>query len=232
MDPSITGLQMQSNGSRVAPVYQLALTGDVLGLQSILGNESNTNEELNLLWEKDDIGRNALFAASMLGRSDVVRELVKHGAEVNSWTVRGYSALHYSALWGQLDTLKTLVELGADIAATNFRGERAKEVASRYSKTDCADYLSWAEAKQSLQSYITMVRQLISDPEKVQGKLNKEDKNICNNTCTSKSDWIHNTKNATTEDFWEQRKHIEDVLSPILAKITHPADATSKASKH
>lgn len=56
----------------------------------------------------------------------------------------GYSPLHYAALWGQLDTLVTLVELGADIEARNFRGERAKEVASRYSKTDCIDYLSWA----------------------------------------------------------------------------------------
>ncbi|XP_062383706.1 ankyrin repeat domain-containing protein 45 isoform X1 [Sardina pilchardus] len=223
---------MLSRGNCVGSVYQFALAGDVLGIQSILENESASNEERsNLLWEEDDIGRNALFAASMLGRSNVVRELVKHGADVNTWTVRGYSPLHYSALWGQLDTLKTLVELGADIQAINFRGERAKEVASRYSKTDCADYLSWAEAKQRLQSYVTMVRETLADPERIQGKLNKEDKNICNNTCTAKSDWILNSKNPTTQDFYEQRKHIEDVLSPILAKLTPQADATSKVNK-
>ncbi|XP_048114303.1 ankyrin repeat domain-containing protein 45 isoform X2 [Alosa alosa] len=197
---------MQSSNC-VGSVYQLALAGDVPGIQSILENESATNEERsNLLWEEDDIGRNALFAAS-------------------------YSPLHYSALWGQLDTLKTLVELGADIQAINFRRERAKEVASRYSKMDCADYLSWAEAKQRLQSYITMVRETLADPERIQGKLSKEDKNVCNNTCTAKSDWILNSKNPTTQDFCEQRKHIEDVLSPILAKLTPQADASSKVNK-
>ncbi|XP_031418864.1 ankyrin repeat domain-containing protein 45 [Clupea harengus] len=218
--------------SCVGSVYQLALAGDVPGIQSILQNERDTNQERpDLLWEKDDIGRNALFAASMLGRSNVVRELIEQGAEVNTWTVRGYSPLHYSALWGQLDTLKTLVELGADIQATNFRGERAKEVASRYSKMDCADYLSLAEAKQSLQSYITMVRETLADPEKHHGKLNKEDKNACINACTAKSDWILNSKNPTTQDFRDQRKHLEDVLSPIMAKLTPKASATSQLSK-
>lgn len=76
------------DNSVVDSVYQLALAGDVPGIQSIL--ESATNDERpDLLWEEDDIGRNALFAASMLGRCNVIRELVKHGADVNTWTVRG-----------------------------------------------------------------------------------------------------------------------------------------------
>lgn len=90
MDPSITGrLSTESCG---VSIYELALSGDVLAIRSILGSDNDRNEEnvlKNVLWEKDEIGRNALFAASMLGRSDVIRELVKHGAEVNSWTVKG-----------------------------------------------------------------------------------------------------------------------------------------------
>lgn len=106
-------------------------------------------------------------------------------------------------MWGQLDTLKTLVELNADFQAVSFRGEKAVDVAWRYDKLDCAEYLAWAgekvkhfstesnlvmikadydffflltEAKQSLQALIQDVRDIIADPEKVQGKLNKEDK--------------------------------------------------------
>lgn len=76
--------------SAVDSVYQLALAGDVPGIQSILETESATNEERpDLLWEEDEIGRNALSAATMVGRCNVVRELVKHGADVNTWTVRG-----------------------------------------------------------------------------------------------------------------------------------------------
>lgn len=50
-------------------------------------------------------------------------------------------------MWGQLDTLKTLVELNADFQATNFRGEKAVDVARRYDKLDCAEYLAWAGEK-------------------------------------------------------------------------------------
>lgn len=109
-------------------------------------------------------------------------------------------------MWGQLDTLKTLVELNADFQANNFRGEKAVDVARRYDKLDCAEYLAWAgekmkhfriyiyiylsqilwwlmhifliltEAKQNLQAFIQDVRAIVADQEKVQGKLNKEDK--------------------------------------------------------
>lgn len=56
--------------------------------------------------------------------------------------------MHYSAMWGQLDTLKTLVELKADFQAISFRGEKAVDVARRYHKLDCAEYLAWAGRKE------------------------------------------------------------------------------------
>ncbi|KAG1934766.1 ankyrin repeat domain-containing protein [Pimephales promelas] len=126
-------------------VLLCALDGDVEGLKRLLATDSKLPE--NILWEKDEVGRNALFAACTLGRSDIVRELVQNGASVNEFTARGYSPLHCSALWGQLDTLKTLVELNADFQATNFRGEKAVDVAGRYDKLDCAEYLAWAGEK-------------------------------------------------------------------------------------
>lgn len=42
---------------------------------------------------------------------------------------------------------------------------------------------------------------------------------MCINICSSKSNWIHNTKNATIQDFIEQEKHLEDILAPILLKL-------------
>ncbi len=73
----------------------------------------------------------------------------------------GYSALHFSAMWGQLDTLKTLVELNADFQAVNFRGEKAVDVARRYNKLDCAEYLAWAGEKVihfSTESNLVMIK--------------------------------------------------------------------------
>ncbi|XP_073703966.1 ankyrin repeat domain-containing protein 45 [Garra rufa] len=127
-------------------VLLCALDNDVEGPKSLLESKSSndTQEPENILWEKDEVGRNALFAACIFGRSGIVRELVQNGAEVNELTPRGYSPLHYSAMWGQLDTLKTLVDLNADFQAINFRGEKAVDVARRYDKLDCAEYLAWA----------------------------------------------------------------------------------------
>ncbi|XP_036409611.1 ankyrin repeat domain-containing protein 45 [Megalops cyprinoides] len=215
-------------------VLSCCLSGDAEGLQRVLESKSNSDEgeTVDLLSEKDDVGRNALFMACMLGRSNVVRELVKYGGNVNELTARGYSPLHCAAVWGQLDTVKTLVDLGADMHTVNFRGEKAKEVACRYSKTDCAEFLAWAEAKQDLQSYISQVRQTISDPEKVHGKLTKEEKNICMNTCSAKADWIQNAKNPSKQDFIEQKQHLEDTISPVLAKLTLQSEATAKHRKN
>ncbi|XP_016097520.1 ankyrin repeat domain-containing protein 45-like [Sinocyclocheilus grahami] len=101
----------------------------------------------------------------------------------------------------------------------------------RYKKLDCAEYLAWAEAKQSLHALIEDIRNIIADPEKVQGKLNKEDKTVCINSCSAKSDWIHNTKNATIQDFMEQKKHLEDILAPVLLKLNTQSEATTKTRK-
>ena len=56
----------------------------------------------------------------------------------------GYTLLHCAAAWGRLETLKALVELDVDIEALNFRKERARDVAVRYSQTECVEFLDWA----------------------------------------------------------------------------------------
>ncbi|KAM6948255.1 ankyrin repeat domain-containing protein 45 [Aplochiton taeniatus] len=215
-------------------IFHYACSGNVKGLQQHFENESINDDQsspLNSFKQKDEMGRNALSAASMLGRSAVVRELVKQGAPINQLTSRGYSALHLAALWGHLETVKALMELGADLQLKNFQGERAIEVAARYLKIDCAEYLTWSEAKQDLQSYIAHVRDIIADPDKIQGKLNKEDKNICSNACLTKSDWIQNTSNLTVKDFLDQKKQLEATINPILHKLNSQPEPTTKAGK-
>lgn len=61
-------------------------------------------------------------------------------------------------MWGQLDTLKTLVELSADLQATNFQGEKAVDVARRYDKLDCVEFLALAGEKLKHFSLSTAVK--------------------------------------------------------------------------
>uniref|UniRef100_M4AVQ3 Uncharacterized protein n=1 Tax=Xiphophorus maculatus TaxID=8083 RepID=M4AVQ3_XIPMA len=115
-------------------------------LQQVLESydAAEESEEINLFGKVDEMGRNALLVASMLGKSSVVRELVKHGAKLDEQTVRGYTSLHLAACWGHLDTVQTLLELGADLKAKTFREETPLDLAKRYSQTDCVDHLTQA----------------------------------------------------------------------------------------
>ena len=59
-------------------------------------------------------------------------------------TTAGYTGLHLSASWGHVDTLKALVEAGANPALKNCHEECAYDVALRYGRTQCAEYLEAA----------------------------------------------------------------------------------------
>ncbi|KAM4728000.1 ankyrin repeat domain-containing protein 45 [Anableps anableps] len=129
--------------SKQDEIFDSVLSGDLENIKQLLEscNATAESQEQDLFGKVDEMGRNALLTASMLGKSSIVRELVKHGAKVDTHTVRGYTSLHLAACWGHLDTVKTLLELGADPKAKTFREERPADLAKRYSQTDCADCL-------------------------------------------------------------------------------------------
>lgn len=58
-------------------------------LETIIQYVQGEWEREEILGKKDEAGRNILVTASMLGRSAIVRELVRHGAQVNEHTLRG-----------------------------------------------------------------------------------------------------------------------------------------------
>lgn len=72
-------------------MFKCVLSGDLETLRQYLEGEPVPEEpqERDLFGEKDECGRSALLTASMLGRSAIVRELVRHGARVNEQTIRG-----------------------------------------------------------------------------------------------------------------------------------------------
>lgn len=67
------------------------LKGDAENLHKCFVDADDPNHEktYQLLNIHDDIGRNALFAAAMLGHSEVIQALVTRGANVNEQTNRG-----------------------------------------------------------------------------------------------------------------------------------------------
>ena len=60
--------------------------------------------------------------ASTVGRTDVVRSLITHGASVNARSKNGYASLMYAAGEGHLDTAVALLDAGADVNASTNDG--------------------------------------------------------------------------------------------------------------
>ncbi|XP_012738247.2 ankyrin repeat domain-containing protein 45 [Fundulus heteroclitus] len=147
MEAVVLGIAMTTKQDEI---FDSVLSGDLENIKHLLESNDATeeSEEQDLFGKVDEMGRNALMVASMLGESSIVRELVKQGARVDGHTVRGYTSLHLAACWGHLDTVRTLLELGADTQAETFRGERPVDLARKYSQTDCCDCLTQAEHEQ------------------------------------------------------------------------------------
>lgn len=72
-------------------IYDCVLSGECESIKEHLERSNVTEEpqENDLFGLKDEAGRNALLIACMFGRSGIVRELVRNGAQVNEQTVRG-----------------------------------------------------------------------------------------------------------------------------------------------
>ncbi|XP_008849193.1 ankyrin repeat domain-containing protein 45 isoform X2 [Nannospalax galili] len=214
------------------PLLQPALTGDVEALQKIFEFPEDPHHEhaVQLLLEEDILGRNLLYAACMAGQSDVIRALAKYGVNLNEKTARGYTLLHCAAAWGRLETLKALVELDVDIEALNFREEKARDVAARYSQTECVQFLDWADARLALKKFIMKSSLIITDSEKGPGKLLKEDKNTVLNACRMKNEWLETHPDAPINELFEQKQQLEVIVTPILTKMSMPRQVKSAKS--
>ncbi|XP_045192732.1 ankyrin repeat domain-containing protein 45-like isoform X2 [Mercenaria mercenaria] len=205
-------------------VTHCILKDDIPRLTKSFEDDSDPFKETiaELLNQRDSDGKSPLDIASTLGRTDMVRELLQRGADVNLVTSKGFCALHHAAAWGKLDVIKVLVEFHCNLQQRNVHGERARETAVRYTHTECVDYLDWAEAKVALLDLAKQTQETVQDPEKVQGRLTKEDKTISLSSCKEKVEWVESNPGATTQEFIEQKELLEEILGPIMLKLSEP----------
>ncbi|XP_050394644.1 ankyrin repeat domain-containing protein 45 [Patella vulgata] len=205
-------------------VTHCVLKNDVARLVKCFEDEEDEFKEgvETLLNVRNEEGKSPLDLAAMLGRIDITRELLQRGADVANNSNKGFSPIHYAAAWGRIGVLKTLVEFQVNLQQKNSHGERARETALRYNQTECMDYLDWAEAKVNLILSIKHIQEWVTDPERIQGRLNKEEKNLSVNACKEKTEWVESTVDATTQDFIQQKANIEELVGPIMQKLSEP----------
>ncbi|XP_069117888.1 transient receptor potential cation channel subfamily A member 1-like [Argopecten irradians] len=77
-----------------------------------------------------------LVIASALGNNKIVKELIDHGADVNTIIRGGEMPLHHAAKEGYVDVVETLLKANAILTATDERGDRALILAAQNGHAD------------------------------------------------------------------------------------------------
>ncbi len=134
----------------------------------------------------------------------------------------GYTPLHRAAAWNRLDCVRYLVQNDANIHALTKHKEKPKDVAQRYRNNECKWYLEWAEVKQDLVRFVKDMRDTVMEPDRILGRLTKDDKNTTLQACQEKLEWAESATDVTTEEIREKRREIENFLEHVVHKLNEP----------
>jgi len=96
--------------------------------------------------------------------------------------------------------------------------ERMINDAEKFADED-AKLKSKVEARNELESYAYSLKNQIGDKEKLGGKLSDEEKEKIEEIINEKIAWLEENQEAEAEDLKAQKKEMEDIIQPIIAKL-------------
>ena len=116
----------------------LSITRSVAIVHMLIEAGANINQ-------RDHLGRTLLMNVSQRGRTEIVRILIEHGADIS--VSSGHKTATYMACeHGHAEIVRLLLAAGADINQTNFRGKTLLRKASQYGYIDVVRVLLEAGA--------------------------------------------------------------------------------------
>merc|ERR1712114_89271 len=75
------------------------------------------------------------------------------------------------------------------------------------------------EAKNDLESYSYGLKNQLNDKEKLGGKLSEDEQSKIEEVINEKIKWLEENTDASAEDLKAQKKEMEDIVQPIIAKL-------------
>lgn len=75
------------------------------------------------------------------------------------------------------------------------------------------------EARNELESYAYSLKNQIGDKEKLGAKLSDEEKAKMEEAIDEKIKWLEDHQDTDSEDYKKQKKELEDIVQPIIAKL-------------
>merc|ERR1712203_1176500 len=96
--------------------------------------------------------------------------------------------------------------------------ERMISDAEKFAEEDAA-LKGKVEARNDLESYAYSLKNQIGDKEKLGGKLSEDEESKIEEVINEKIKWLEDNPEAEAEDFKAQKKEMEDIVQPIIAKL-------------
>merc|ERR1712033_105470 len=90
--------------------------------------------------------------------------------------------------------------------------------AEKFADEDAA-LKSKVEARNELESYAYSLKNQLSDKEKLGGKLSDDEQSKIEEVINEKIKWLEENTEASAEDLKAQKKEMEDIVQPIIAKL-------------
>eukprot|EP00056_Hartaetosiga_gracilis_P002842 m.57141 g.57141 ORF g.57141 m.57141 type:complete len:656 (-) comp11217_c0_seq1:218-2185(-) len=101
--------------------------------------------------------------------------------------------------------------------------ERMVAEAERYADED-KKVKERVESRNELESYLYSLKNQLNDDEKLGGKLSEDDKSTIEELVEEKIEWLSENDGAEAEDFQEQKKAVEEVVTPIVSQLYQGAE--------
>jgi ankyrin repeat protein len=116
-------------------LWDAAMRGDTSALRDALAQGAKVD---SLDVRRSANGRRALNWAAWYNRSQAIRFLLAHGADVNAANLTGFTPLHHAAENGSVEAARALLEAGADPRAPNYLGQTPADVARSHDHLEVA----------------------------------------------------------------------------------------------
>lgn len=117
-----------------------------LGLATFFGHAEtvealiNAGAEINAAY-RETMKLTPLASAMAVGRNDIARTLIAHGADVNAKAANDLRPLHTAAARGNVESATLLLDHGADINATSSDGKTAITYAEERNHPEMVEFL-------------------------------------------------------------------------------------------
>ena len=127
-------------------LHEAAMNGDLKAIAQHIEAGSDLNEQDPMS------GATPMIIATVFGKVDAIKALIKGGADINYKNNDGSTPLIVAAVFNQVDIAKVLVDAGADLNARNNDGSTALISASLLCRTEIVQNLLDHGADKSLKN--------------------------------------------------------------------------------